>query len=69
MFLLPLGLPGPRLTGLGESGTIGEGDLDDLDESELTGSSAFNLASLGTYLTITGPAWDRVTRPEKGPGS
>ena len=48
---------------------IGEGDFDESDESEPTGSSAFDLASLGTYFTITGPAWDRVTRPEEGPGS
>ena len=60
---------GPSRTGFGESGTIGEGDFDELDESEPTGSSAFDLASLGTYLTITGPAWDRVTRPEEAPGS
>ena len=69
VFLLPLGLPGPRLMGLGESGTIGEGDLDNLDESESTGSSAFDLASLGTYLTMIGPAWDRLTHTEEGPGS
>ena len=69
MFLLPLGLPGPHLTGLGESGTVGEGDLDELEELESTGESTFDLVSLGTYLTMVEPAWDRVIRPEEGPGS